>query len=57
LAVDELEELNLAEMEEWKRRNQEERLQLLDQYAEWLRRKGILSTPKAPKRAARGRGR
>lgn len=53
MAVDELKEVNLAEMEEWKRRNQEERFQLVDQYAEWLRRKGILTTAKPTKKAVR----
>lgn len=53
MAVDELKEVNLAEMEEWKRRNQEERLQLIDQYAQWLKRKGVLTTGAPSKRAAR----
>ena len=56
MAIDEREDINLAEMEEWKRRNQEERLQLLDQYAEWLRRKGILTTGKRPRKAPRLKG-
>lgn len=41
---DELAEVDLEEMREWKRRNRQERLELLDQYAEWLRANGVLKS-------------
>ncbi len=43
---DEFNEVNLAEMGEWKRRNQQERFEMLDRYAEWLKAKGVLKSEK-----------
>lgn len=43
---DEFKEVDIAEMEEWKRRNQREREEMLERYAEWLKAKGVLRHPK-----------
>lgn len=51
---DEFSEVDIREMDEWKARNQREREEMLRQYAEWLRERGVLvNGPKARPRPAR----
>jgi hypothetical protein len=50
LAADDLARIDLKDLAEWKRRNQRDRLKLLDQYVAWLERKGVLTAAKPPKK-------
>jgi hypothetical protein len=42
LEPDEFKEVDLAEMQEWKKRNQKERDEMLERYAKWLKANGVL---------------
>lgn len=54
MVSDDLAAVDMAEMDAWRRKNQEERYRMLDDYARWLRERGIL---KVEPRPARGNGR
>ncbi|HKZ58841.1 MAG TPA: hypothetical protein VJ547_03200 [Candidatus Thermoplasmatota archaeon] len=42
MASDPVPDVDLREIEEWKERNQQDRFRMIDEYAAWLRARGIL---------------